>query len=87
MLVHAKIQKWGNGLALRVSGAIRDIPQFQEGSEVDIEVSEAGFQVVKTIAPKHTKLLFKEAELLRDLDPKKGHADLVPTLLASEIGE
>ena len=31
MRVHAKIQKWGNGLALRVSGVMRDIPHFRKG--------------------------------------------------------
>ena len=43
MKVEAKIQKWGNGLALRVSGIIRDIPHFEEGTLVEVDVTEDGF--------------------------------------------
>ena len=52
MRIHAKIQKWGNGLALRVGGVLRDIPQFQEGTEVDIEINKNGFTVNKSIQKK-----------------------------------
>lgn len=34
MRIHAKIQKWGNGLTLRVGGTIRDITHFKGGTEV-----------------------------------------------------
>jgi antitoxin MazE len=30
MTLHAKIQKWGNGLALRISGAMREIPHLKK---------------------------------------------------------
>lgn len=53
MTLHAKIQKWGNGLALRIGGAMREIPRLKEGTEVDIEVTETGFTVAKQ------SLLFK----------------------------
>ena len=34
LLIESKIQKWGNGLGLRVSGVMRDIPQFLVDTQV-----------------------------------------------------
>lgn len=77
MLVNTKIQKWGNGLALRVSGVLRDIPHFQSGDEVQIEVNEEGF-IVKKVKPA-TKMPFSEDELIKGLNPD--HTELVVTSL------
>ena len=63
MTLQAKIQKWGNGLALRISGAMREIPHLKEGTEVDIEVTEEGFTVTKSKKGKHFP--FKESDLLK----------------------
>ena len=75
MKIEAKIQKWGNGLALRVGGAMRDIPRFYDGSVVNVEISEEGFVVTK----QETKPLFPftESELLENLTPNSAHADLL----------
>lgn len=78
MLVNTKIQKWGNGLALRVSGLLRDIPHFQSGYEVQIEVNEQGF-VVKKVKPSRQVLLFSEDEIIKGLNPD--HAELAVTNL------
>lgn len=84
MRVHAKIQKWGNGLALRVGGAIRDIPHFKEGTEVDIEITEEGFTVKKSLSNK--KLFpFSESTLIEGLTNELAHADLLATPLTNEI--
>jgi antitoxin component of MazEF toxin-antitoxin module len=32
MIIHTKIQQWGNGLVLRVSGRMRDIAHLQGGN-------------------------------------------------------
>lgn len=48
MKVYAKIQKWGNGLALRVGGIMREMPHFKEGTEVEVDVTEEGFSVTKS---------------------------------------
>ena len=75
MLVHAHIQKWGNSLALRITGPVRAIPNFKAGMEVDIQVCE-GIQV----RPAHQQrfaLPFSEADLLKGLTPHKAHADEV----------
>jgi len=76
MRVEAKIQKWGNGLALRVSGVMRDIPGFQAGALVDVEVSEDGLIVRKRIPHRKAELPFSEEELLNGLDATD-HADLL----------
>jgi antitoxin MazE len=83
MHVQAKIQKWGNGLAIRVSGLMRDIPNFKEGSLVDIDITPTGFVVKKLVL--NNPLRFSESELLNGLTDYSAHADAVPTLLASEI--
>ncbi len=86
MRIHAKIQKWGNGLALRVGGAMRDIPHFKEGTEVDIEITEEGFTVKKSISNK--KLFpFSESKLIAGLTSELAHADLLASPLKSEIGQ
>lgn len=84
MKTHTRIQKWGNGLALRVAGAMRDIPHFQEGSEVDVEITEDGFTVTKSLSKK--KLFpFSEAQLLQGLTPETAHVHLLTDLLNSEF--
>ena len=86
MKTHAKIQKWGNGLALRISGIMREIPHFRSGEDVEVEVTAKGFTVRKA-KPKKRRLPLKEAELLKELSPKKAHADLLVSPLTSELGE
>jgi antitoxin MazE len=84
MRMHARIQKWGNGLALRVGGAMRDIPHFKEGTEVDIEITEQGFTVKKSSENK--KLFpFSESMLVEGLTSESAHADLLAAPLANEI--
>jgi len=85
MQIQAHIQKWGNGLGLRVSGVLRDIPNFQADDEVQVEVTEQGFSVIKIISKKTP--LFKrytEAELLEDITPRKIHADELAKPLLQE---
>lgn len=83
MKTHAKIQKWGNSLALRISGIMREVPHLKEGSIVDIEVTEAGFTVTKPNRP--NRFPYQEAELLKGLTPEKAHADLLALPLSHEI--
>jgi antitoxin MazE len=83
MKTHAKIQKWGNGLALRISGIMREVPHLKEGSKVDIEVTEAGFTVTKS--KRQNRFPYKEAELLKGLSPEKAHTDLLALPLSHEI--
>jgi len=87
MKVDAKIQKWGNGLALRVSGVLRDIPHFKEGTIVEIDVNEDGFVLTKRDPQKKTRFPFTEDQLLEDLTPGLAHADLLAKPTAKEVGE
>ena len=84
MKVHARIQKWGNSLALRVCGPMRDIPHFKEGTSVDVEITSEGF-VVKKSNKKISVLPFSERQLLEGLNPKLAHADLLATPLNIEF--
>jgi len=85
MKTHAKIQKWGNGLALRVAGVMRDIPHFQDGTEVDIEINEEGFIVRKSIAKKKKRFPYSESQLLKNLTPILAHADTLASPFANEL--
>lgn len=83
MTLHAKIQKWGNGLALRISGAMREIPSLKEGTEVEINVTKTGFTVTKS--KKRKSFPFKESDLLKGISAQTAHADLLAALAPKEI--
>lgn len=85
MKVHAKIQKWGNGLALRVSGVMREIPQLQEGTEVEIDVTETGFSVVRSTQNKKKLFPFSESQLIQALNDGQKRCDLLAMVLPREI--
>ncbi len=85
-IVQTKIQKWGNGLALRVAGLIRDIPQFEQNTPVDVEVFKDGFTVRKA-KPNQQKFVFpvKEKDLLKDITPESAHADALASVSSKEL--
>lgn len=82
-LLDAKIQKWGNGLGLRLSGAMRDIPRLTENTPVTVEVYEDGFTVKKSV-PSPSLLPFSEEQLLAGLHGDSTHSELIATLTESE---
>jgi antitoxin MazE len=81
------IQKWGNGLALRVSGIMRDIPHFKEGTQVIVDVTEDGFTVKKVKPSPRKRLHFSEKELLKNMTPYGIHADEIAILNNDELGD
>lgn len=83
-LVRAKIQRWGNGLGLRVAGLMRDIPHFTPDAAVEVEVFEDGFTVRKA-KPARSNLPFSESELLEGLTSDTVQADLLATPTAVEV--
>jgi antitoxin MazE len=84
MKVQTKIQKWGNGLAIRIAGIIRDVPHFEEGMPIIVDVFEDRLEVRK-LAPKKQHLLpWSEAELLVGMTPQTVHAEIIANLLPSE---
>lgn len=75
MRIQTTIQKWGNSLAIRITGPLKTIPHFTANMPVEIEVNENGL-TIHPITPKKRKLLlFNEAQLLNGLTAKKIHAD------------
>ena len=86
MIIQTKIQKWGNGLALRVAGAMRDIPGFQDGTPVEVTVTDNGLNITRARRQRRLKLPFSEEQLLSGLSPKKAHADILATPVAHEMG-
>lgn len=86
MKTEASIQKWGNGLALRVSGIIRDIPHLKEGTRVIVDVTEDGFSV-KKIKASSKIARFSEEALLKNMTPFTAHADEIAVLRDDELGD
>ena len=88
MKVESEIKKWGNSLALRVTGVMADLPNFRDGTKVVVEVSAEGI-MVKPASPRKGRLClpYTEEDLLADLCPEIAHADELATPLAIEVGE
>ena len=87
-VVHAKIQKWGNGLALRVAGLIRDIPGFKQDTPVDVEIFEDGFTVRKSRTQDvGFQFPIKETDLLNGLTAENAHADELAVIQYEETGD
>ena len=76
MRVNAEIKKWGNSLALRVTGTMAELPKFKAGTKVTVDLSREGI-VVKPVAKKREGFRFPytESALLAGMTPDKAHAD------------
>lgn len=87
MRVEGEIKRWGNSLALRISGAMAEIPQFRVGSKLAIDVSEDGL-IIKKVDQKRKKfnLPYSEQGLLAGMTPDKAHADDLATPTTTELG-
>ena len=86
MIIQTTIQKWGNSLALRLTGPVRSIPDFKENMLVKISISETGIQVTSVRQEKKI-LMFTEKELLKGLSSKTAHSDELATLNSEEFGD
>ncbi|HLB41571.1 MAG TPA: transcriptional regulator [Gammaproteobacteria bacterium] len=75
MKIHTIIQKWGNSLAIRITGPLKTIPHFTANMPIEIEVNEKGLTIHPVIQKKRKLLIFNEAQLLKGLTAKKAHAD------------
>ena len=76
MRVETEIKKWGNSLALRVTGVMAEVPHLEAGTKVTVDVSSEGL-VVKPAAGKLGTFWFpySESELLAGITPHNAHAD------------
>ena len=75
MKIQTTIQKWGNSLAIRITGPLRTIPHFSANMPIEIEVNENGLIIHPLVFKKRKLLRFKESQLLKGLTAKKAHAD------------
>ncbi|MBW5810699.1 transcriptional regulator [Yersinia kristensenii] len=70
MRAQATLQKWGNSVALRLSGNLKTIPNFEVGDTVDIDISEQGLVIQKVV-----KKPLTEESLLAGLNAYTAHVD------------
>ena len=88
MKVQSEIKKWGNSLALRVTGVMAEIPKFEAGTRVIVEVTEEGIMVKPAAKQKEIRELpYSEASLLDGLTPETAHADALAIHTDDEFGE
>lgn len=85
--IETEIKKWGNTLALRVTGMMAEAPQFEEGTKVTVDVSPEGI-VVKPAVKRAARLglPYSESALLKEITPAKAHADALANPLDVETG-
>ena len=80
MRTQVVLQKWGNSIALRLTGNLKTVPGFSVGDIVNVEISEKGLFVEK---PARRRL--SEAELLAGITPVTAHADEIATPFNEEV--
>lgn len=68
--MHAKIQKWGNSLALRIPKSFAEETHLSTGSVVDLAVSNGRLIVRPTPPPRYSL-----DELLQGVTKKNRHAE------------
>ena len=87
MRVETEIKKWGNSLALRVTGVMAELPRFEPGTRVTVDIDSEGF-VVRRAAGSLRSFRFPESEsaLLAGLTAENAHADLLADPTARELG-
>lgn len=85
MNLQTTIKKWGNSLALRLSGPMSSLPYLKENAVVMVHATDEGFEVKP--AKNNKRLPFSESELLEGLTAKRAHADEVVQLSKKELGE
>ena len=87
--MRSEIKRWGNSAAVRLPGKILAEARLEVSSPVTMIVK--GKKIIIEAAgdspAKHLKLPFSEAVLLKDLNTETAHADEIPLLLDSEIGD
>jgi antitoxin MazE len=82
------IQPWGNSLGLRITRALSEAAHLERGTVVTVAVVDGGLLITPKPKPgKPWAFPYSEAELVRGLDAAKAHADELPAILASELGD
>ena len=84
MKVQTTIQKWGNSLAIRITGPLKTIPHFTVNMPVEIEVDSTGL-VIHPVSKKKKRPIFNEKQLLNGLTAKNAHADEIAKINTKEL--
>ena len=87
MKIESEIKKWGNSLALRVTGVMAELPKFTAGTKGIVEVSEEGIVVKPVIKHKGKVLPYTENALLADMTPENAHSDELAIPVGPELGD
>ena len=69
--MNAKIQKWGNSLALRIPKALAEESQLSQGSTVEIHVAEGRLVVEPQRSPQ-----YRLEDLLKKVTKRNIHAEI-----------
>lgn len=88
MRIETEIKKWGNSLALRVTGVMAELPRFEPGTRVPVvDIDSEGF-VVRRAAGSLRSFRFPESEgaLLAGMTAENAHADLLADPVGRELG-
>lgn len=87
MQVETEIKKWGNSLALRVTGIMAEMPRFEAGTKVTVDVSSEGLFVKPAVGKLGTlRFPYSESDLLAGMTPERAHAEALANPTADELG-
>ncbi len=79
-----RVQAWGNSMGLRITRAVGQAAQLEQGTRVTMELTEQGL----LIRPKETsRMPWTEQELLEGMDSHRAHADELPELIGHEYSD
>ncbi len=85
--VETEIKKWGNSLALRVTGIMAEMSQFEAGTRVTVDVSSEGLIVKPAVGKIGTfRFPYSESDLLAGMTPDRAHADVLANPTGFEVG-
>jgi len=71
-MMRAKVQKWGNSLAVRLPKAITEKAGLGIADEVDIDVDDTG----KVVLRPHLRKVYQLEELLAAITPSNLHDEI-----------
>jgi antitoxin MazE len=87
MHIESEIKKWGNSLALRITGAMADRHHFEEGCKVLVDVTDEGLLIKPAKRNSGIKMPFSEDDLLDGLSAHQAHADELAEPFQDELGD
>ena len=88
MRLESEVKKWGNSLAVRITGTAAEISNLKEGTKIAIEVNKDSLIIKpQKKARKRLKLPYSEDQLVKGLSKSNSHSDLIAQPSSKEFGE